>query len=490
MTKIQKHFGITFPADFPIKGENAHKLAKQFLLNPEISAIDAKNMLFNSKMIGALEHLVSSFDCDIDEELHIGIYDVEMTFSNKLAEWKDVFEMPTLSEIGEIIDNAHPFVRDAVMKTFGQAYSKSFNSHTQISKVLFDSVYGQKEAVETAATIAYELINTVYDNKNNYKISPTLFFGNSGTGKSHLIEKMCSNFLIPVLKIDCSTLTPKDFGGESIYSKVQGFAEKFKQDKLYGIVQFEYFDSLASNSPKNQTDYKQFVQYEILQFLDDYILNFNYKDSKSNEVKTIVLDSKCFAPIFTGVFPNINEYIYERLEEQEQNIRLIDKSGIYAYCNSEDLINYGFIPELANRITNICSFSALTAENLYHILTKPNNKILANHIAKAQQYGIRLDFKDDALVVISNLSANKATGIYAADSLLINLLKPIYVNPEKYMGETFAICADFVNNFVNQIKYKLVFKDFAAGLSQTAISNKFKLTEDEVMDLYIMWKKM
>jgi ATP-dependent Clp protease ATP-binding subunit ClpX len=486
----QKHFGITFPADYPIKGENAHKLAKQLLLNPDLSAKDAKTMLFDSKMIGALEHLVSSFDCDIDEELYIGIYDVEMTFSKKLAEWKDVFETPTLSEISEIIDNAHPFIRDAVMKTFGQAYSKSFDSHAQISNILFDSVYGQKEAVELAATMAYELINTVQDNNSNYKISPTLFFGNSGTGKSHLIDEVCSNFLIPVLKIDCSTITPKDFGGENIYSKVQEFAEKFNQDKLYGIVQFEYFDSLASNKPKNKSDYKQLVQYEILQFLDDYILSLNYKDSKSSEVKTIVLDSKCFAPVFTGVFPNINEYIHGRLEEQEQNMRLIDKSGIYAYCNSEDLINYGFIPELANRITNICSFSVLTAENLYHILTKPNNKILANHIAKAQQYGIKLDFKDDALVVISNLSANKATGIYAADSLLINLLKPIYANPEKYKGETFSICADFVNNFVNRFKYKLLFKDFASGLSQSAISQKYKLTEDEVMDLYIMWQKM
>jgi ATP-dependent Clp protease ATP-binding subunit ClpX len=75
-----------------------------------------------------------------------------------------------------------------------------------------------------------------------------------------------------------------------------------------------------------------------------------------------------------------------------------------------DLQAFGFIPELIGRMHNICSFSPLSLDELYRILTEPRNSLLAQYTALFETYPSKLYFTRKALSAIAERAAGHETG--------------------------------------------------------------------------------
>jgi ATP-dependent Clp protease ATP-binding subunit ClpX len=75
-----------------------------------------------------------------------------------------------------------------------------------------------------------------------------------------------------------------------------------------------------------------------------------------------------------------------------------------------DLQAFGFIPELIGRMHNICSFTPLSLDELYRILTEPRNSLLAQYTALFETYPSRLYFTRRALSAIAERAAAHETG--------------------------------------------------------------------------------
>jgi ATP-dependent Clp protease ATP-binding subunit ClpX len=88
----------------------------------------------------------------------------------------------------------------------------------------------------------------------------------------------------------------------------------------------------------------------------------------------------------------------------------------------QDLVKYGLIPELVGRMPVITTLRALDAEALVRILTEPKNAILKQYEQLFQLDGVKLEFTDDALRAVAELTLKRETGARGLRSVMEGLL--------------------------------------------------------------------
>ena len=67
----------------------------------------------------------------------------------------------------------------------------------------------------------------------------------------------------------------------------------------------------------------------------------------------------------------------------------------------DDLISYGFLPEFVGRFPVHAKLSALTEEEMMHVMTTPRNALLKQYCALFEADGVKLHFSRAALSAIA-----------------------------------------------------------------------------------------
>jgi ATP-dependent Clp protease ATP-binding subunit ClpX len=114
----------------------------------------------------------------------------------------------------------------------------------------------------------------------------------------------------------------------------------------------------------------------------------------------------------------------------------------------EDLVKYGFIPELVGRLPVLTSLQPLTDEAMLSILKEPKNSLVKQYKKMFTfEDGTELEFTDDALKEIVKKAKERKTGARALRSILENImLKIMYELPDKENIERVIISFDTVVN--------------------------------------------
>ena len=84
----------------------------------------------------------------------------------------------------------------------------------------------------------------------------------------------------------------------------------------------------------------------------------------------------------------------------------------------EDLVSFGFIPELVGRLPIYNSLKSLSAEALRKILIEPKNSIIEQYKKLFEMEGVSLQFSDSALDIIVKIALNRNTGARALRSII------------------------------------------------------------------------
>jgi ATP-dependent Clp protease ATP-binding subunit ClpX len=100
--------------------------------------------------------------------------------------------------------------------------------------------------------------------------------------------------------------------------------------------------------------------------------------------------------------------------------------------SSDDLVRYGFLPELLGRLPVRVQLDALTADDLVTILTQPREAMIPEYQRLCALDQIQLDFTTDALYEIANAALKQHLGARALRAILEKVLHPIlFVGPER-----------------------------------------------------------
>src|SRR5206468_3808856 len=116
--------------------------------------------------------------------------------------------------------------------------------------------------------------------------------------------------------------------------------------------------------------------------------------------------------------------------------------------STEDLVKYGFLPELLGRLPVRVQLDALTADDLVTILTQPREAMIPEYQRLCALDQIQLDFSRDALMEIANAALKQKLGARALRAILEKVLHPIlFVGPER-AGERISIEPDDVRRAI------------------------------------------
>src|SRR5260370_40405620 len=100
--------------------------------------------------------------------------------------------------------------------------------------------------------------------------------------------------------------------------------------------------------------------------------------------------------------------------------------------STEDLVKYGFLPELLGRLPVRVELDTLSADDLVTILTQPREAMIPEYQRLCALDQIQLDFTHESLLEIANEALKQKLGARALRPILQKVLHPIlFVWPDR-----------------------------------------------------------
>ena len=124
-----------------------------------------------------------------------------------------------------------------------------------------------------------------------------------------------------------------------------------------------------------------------------------------------------------GSFDGLTEIINQRINTSEigftKSLAKTEKEDeILKEVLPEDLVKYGFIPELIGRLPVETTLENLDEEALMRVLIEPKNSLIKQYKKLFRMEGIDLEFRKEALEEIVELAIERKSGARALRSVM------------------------------------------------------------------------
>ena len=312
---------------------------------------------------------------------------------------------------------------------------RSLPAPHRIKAALDDYVIGQeyaKKVISVAVYNHYKRVRTGTNSIDEIEIekSNMLMIGPTGSGKTYLVKTLSRLLDVPLALADATALTEAGYIGddvESVLSKLLSAADNDVEKAQTGIVFIDEIDKLAKKQNTNQRDVSgESVQQGLLKLLEGSEVEVPVgATSKNAMVPMTTVNTKNILFICAGAFPGLEDIIKRRLTKSSSmgfESRLKDyydsDPDILTKATTQDLREYGMIPEFIGRLPMIYALRKLDRDMLVRILKEPKNAILKQYQKLLELDEVRLDFDEGALEAIADEAMARDTGARALRSVI------------------------------------------------------------------------
>lgn len=326
---------------------------------------------------------------------------------------------------------------------------------------LDEYVMGQERAKKILSVGVYNHYKRVLAEKEEDDIdiekSNMLLLGPTGSGKTFMVKTMARLLQVPLAITDATALTEAGYIGddvESVISKLLANADNDVEFAERGIVYIDEIDKIAKKQNTNNRDVSgESVQQALLKLLEGADIEVPVGATNKNAmVPMTTVNTSHILFICGGAFPGLEDIIKKRLTSQGTmgfGSELRDKydhdKDIFARVETEDIREYGLIPEFIGRLPIIFSLQAMDEELLVRVLTEPKNAIVKQYRKLLHMDEVDLEFEKEALAAVAKKAASKKTGARALRSIIEEFMMDImYEIPKDDMIGKVIITKDYI----------------------------------------------
>lgn len=323
--------------------------------------------------------------------------------------------------------------------------NSSIPSAKKIVEYLDQYIIGQNDAKQTIAVAVrnhFKRLSLSTEERNNLQKSNILIIGNSGTGKTAIIQRVAECIDSPLLIVDANRYTASGYTGDEVEQMIQNLyilSGKNKEKTEHGIIFIDEIDKKRKEI--GQSSQKDLGGEEVQKSLLKIIEGTRVKV----DINTFV-DTSNILFIAGGAFVGLDKIIQQRISNKSIGfIKSTHEQDLIDSTSNEDLLKFGMIPEFIGRFSVFAHTLDLTEEELLIITKEPKNSVYKQFTKLFAIDGIELVVNDDVIKKIVSEVKRDKVGVRGLSQRFEKLLKE-----QQYELEDLATTLN-----INKIEYYL-----------------------------------